>query len=62
MTDLPRHGVTGMQLTDNEVKLFQNYLLDSESEVAKVHAGDSDDENRVLRDAKIVYIDQQANN
>ena len=62
MTDLPRHGVTGMQLTDNEVKLFQNYLLDSESEVAKVHAGDSEDENRDLRDAKIVYIDQQANN
>ena len=53
----PNHGVTGLSISQEEVDLFLDYLVESEPEQAKVHENAKETANTDIRDAEIHYID-----
>ena len=53
----PNHGVTGLSITQDEVDLFLDYLVESEPMQAKVHESAKETANTDIRDAEIYYID-----
>ena len=53
----PNHGVTGLSISQEEVDLFLDYLVESEPEQAKVHENSKETANTDIRDAEIHYID-----
>ena len=53
----PNHGVTGLSISQEEVDLFLDYLVESEPEQAKVHENAKETANSDIRDAEIYYID-----
>ena len=54
---LPKHGVTGLLVSEEETDLFLDYLVESEPEQAKVHENAKETANTDIRDAEIHYID-----
>ena len=55
--EAPNHGVTGLSISQEEVDLFLDYLVESEPEQAKVHENAKETANTDIRDAEIHYID-----
>ena len=53
----PNHGVTGLSISQDEVDLFLDYLVESEPVQAKVHKNAKETANTDIRDAQIHYID-----
>ena len=53
----PNHGVTGLSISQEEVDLFLDYLVESEPEQAKVNENAKETANTDIRDAEIHYID-----
>ena len=56
---LPKHGVTGLLLSQDEVDLFLDYLVETDPEPARIHSEGEKSENKVVRDAEILFIDQK---
>tara|TARA_R100000406_G_scaffold29620_2_gene19180 strand:+ start:15094 stop:15264 length:171 start_codon:yes stop_codon:yes gene_type:complete len=38
-SELPKHGVTGLALKEEDVELFMDYIIDKEPQEAKIHTG-----------------------
>ena len=55
--ETPNHGVTGLSISQDEVDLFLDYLVESEPVQAKVHKNAQETANVDIRDAQIHYID-----
>ena len=58
--NLPKHGITGLSITQQQVDLFMDYLIDKKPEVAQVHSGAEKNENKSIRDADLYFIDPKA--
>ena len=58
--NLPKHGITGLSITQEQVDLFMDYLIDKKPEVAQVHSGAEKNENKSIRDADLYFIDPKA--
>ena len=56
---LPKHGVTGLLLSQDEVDLFLDYLVETDPEPARIHTQGEKTEKKVIRDAEIRFIDQK---
>mgnify|MGYP001455249581 FL=1 len=54
--ETPNHGVTGLSISQDEVDLFLDYLVESKPEQAKVHESAKETANTDIRDAQIHYI------
>ena len=54
---LPRHGVTGLAVSEKEINLFLNYLAKTDSEPAKVHIEGAQQKKKEIRDAETRFID-----
>ena len=54
---LPKHGMTSLSITQEEVDMFLDYLVDLEPEPAQVHKGKDGVENKSIRDADVYFID-----
>ena len=55
-SEAPNHGVTSMSVSQDEVDLFLDYLVESEPVQAKVHESAKETANADIRDAQIRYI------
>ena len=56
---LPNHGVTGLSVSQDDVELFLDYVVEAEGIVAKVHDKGDEIEQTTVRDATIYYIDEK---
>lgn len=56
---LPNHGVTGLSVSQEEIDLFLDYLVEAKGIVAKVNDQGEKIEKREIRDATIYYIDEK---
>ena len=56
---LPKHGVTGLLVSEEETDLFLDYLVETDPEPAKVHTQGEEIEEKGIRDAEIRYIDEK---
>ena len=56
---LPKHGVTGLLVSEEETDLFLDYLVETDPEPAKVHTQGQEKEEKGIRDAEIRYIDEK---
>ena len=56
---LPKHGVTSLLLSQDEVDLFLDYLVETDPEPARIHTQGEKTEKKVIRDAEIRFIDQK---
>ena len=56
---LPNHGVTGLSVSQADVDLFLDYLVDAKGTSAQVHEKGSEVEEKEIRDATIYYIDEK---
>ncbi len=56
---LPNHGVTGLSVSQDDVELFLDYVVEAEGIVAKVHEKGDEIEQTTVRDATIYYIDEK---
>ena len=54
---LPRHGVTGLAVSEKEINLFLNYLAKTDPEPAKVHIEGAEQKKKEIRDAETRFID-----
>ena len=59
-TELPKHGVTGLALKQEDVDLFMDYIIDKEPQQAKVFTGGSEKVEKDTRDAEIYPIEYNA--
>jgi|TARA_Y100000114_G_scaffold154128_1_gene175513 PKHD-type hydroxylase len=59
-SELPKHGVTGLALKEEDVELFMDYIIDKEPQEAKIHTGGTEQKNASVRDAEIYFIDYEA--
>ena len=55
----PNHGVTGLSISQEEVDLFLDYLVESEPEQAKVHENAKETANTDIRDARSIISTQK---
>ena len=56
---LPNHGVTGLSVSQEEIDLFLDYLVEAKGIVAKVNDQGEKIEKKEIRDATIYYIDEK---
>ena len=56
---LPNHGVTGLSVSQEEIDLFLDYLVEAKGIVAKVNDQGEKVEKKEIRDATIYYIDEK---
>ena len=56
---LPNHGVTGLSVSQDDVELFLDYVVEAEGIVAKVHDKGDKIEQTTVRDATIYYVDEK---
>ena len=56
---LPKHGVTGLLLSEEEVDLFLDYLVETDPEPARIHTQGEKSENKSIRDAETRFIDEK---
>tara|TARA_R100000773_G_C4186355_1_gene93976 strand:+ start:309 stop:869 length:561 start_codon:yes stop_codon:yes gene_type:complete len=56
---LPNHGVTGLSVSQEEIDLFLDYLVEAKGIVAKVNDQGEEIEQKQIRDATIYYIDEK---
>jgi len=54
---MPNHGITGLSVTQDEVDLFLDYLVETDPVPGKVHEKSQEAENTDLRDVNVRYID-----
>ncbi len=54
---MPNHGVTGLSVTQDEVELFLDYLVETDPEPGMVHDKNAETKNKDLRDVEVRYID-----
>lgn len=55
--NLPNHGMTGLSISQEEVDLFLDYIVDAEPEPSQVHQGNDNVKNKSIRDADLYFID-----
>lgn len=55
--NLPNHGITGLSVSQEEIDLFMDYIIDREPEQAQVHKSDLKSVDKSIRDADLYYID-----
>ena len=56
---LPKHGVTGLLLSEEEVDLFLDYLVETDPEPARIHTQGEKSQNKSVRDAETRFIDEK---
>ena len=56
----PKHGVTGMALSSEEVQAFMDYLVDATPTKAKVHKKGEEATDNSTRDAQVYFIEYEA--
>ena len=56
---LPNHGVTGLSVSQVEIDLFLDYLVEAKGIVAKVNDQGEEIQKKEIRDATIYYIDEK---
>jgi|TARA_R100000030_G_scaffold32915_1_gene24496 PKHD-type hydroxylase len=56
---LPNHGVTGLSVSQEEIDLFLDYLVEAKGIVAKVNDQGEEIQKKEIRDATIYYIDEK---
>ena len=56
---LPNHGVTGLSVSQDEIDLFLDYLVEAKGIVAKVNDQGEEIQKKEIRDATIYYIDEK---
>ena len=52
----PNHGVTGLSISQEEVDLFLDYLVESEPVQAKVHENAQETANNVFQHREYQYL------
>ena len=57
--NLPNHGVTGLDVGQDHVDSFMNYLVDAEKEPGRIHTQGEKVEKTSIRDAEIYPIDEK---
>ena len=56
----PKHGVTSMALSGEEVQAFMDYLVDAVPAKAKVNKSGKEKEDTSVRDADVYFIEHEA--
>ena len=59
-TTNPHHGVTGLSVTQNEVDLFLDYLVETTGVPGTIHQAAKTAEDTNIRDAQVRFIDPKS--